>query len=139
MVAGAPCEFIVAESSTYEHWLRFELSKKSFDPPSHSPQTLSVNDQYSRQARVIRSFFFLFFFFSLTFSLRNASPFRSSARPPVAVDCNAISGTCNHTVSAGFVARIRVHFLCGRYTSPSAALSRAANNSVIIASSTWAF
>lgn len=63
MVAGAPCEFIVAESSTYEHWLRFELSKKSFDPPSPFPQTLSVNDQYSRQARVIRSFFSFSFFF----------------------------------------------------------------------------
>lgn len=67
MVAGAPCEFIVAESSTYEHWLRFELSKKSFLPPSPFPETLSVNDQYSRhrQARVIGSFF-SFSFFSLS-------------------------------------------------------------------------
>lgn len=28
MVAGAPCEFIAAESSTYERWLRFESCKK---------------------------------------------------------------------------------------------------------------
>lgn len=28
MVAGAPCEFIAAESSTYERWLRFESRKK---------------------------------------------------------------------------------------------------------------
>lgn len=28
MVAGAQCEFIAAESSTYERWLRFESSEK---------------------------------------------------------------------------------------------------------------
>jgi len=46
MVAGALCEFIAVESSTYERWLRFESSEKKDCP--------SVNDQFSIHTNLYR-------------------------------------------------------------------------------------
>lgn len=45
MVAGAQCEFIAAESSTYECWLRFESSEKK-------RLCFSVNDQCSQLSQI---------------------------------------------------------------------------------------
>jgi len=50
MVAGALCEFIAVESSTYERWLRFESSEKKDCP---SVNFLSI------QIYIVTSFFFV--------------------------------------------------------------------------------
>lgn len=53
MVAGASCEFIAAESSTYERWLRFESSEKKRLPAP-------VNDQFSPFTNSCRQKFLCF-------------------------------------------------------------------------------